>query len=304
MRWFQTTRSDFETDTLTDVIVTEDCSVELPVADSIDGPDMEVHVITDPSFELGDGWAVHASSNVFIGAYSKENAWASDGNWSLCVNFDFSKLYFYDDFARIYQTVDLTGVDTLMFDYACYAYCDLTMISVEVGGVGIWNRSGPDANDIQPFNDQTVDVSSFNGPQELSLKVTSAFFGWFDAYVFWDNLRAYRTIPEEVSPGSIVSTPMSINADQKWDVVNYNVTIPEGTALTVDVLPADGTTPIPGYADIPSGADISHLTQKTIRLRANLSTTQRNITPSLHDWTVYYENPDFESDWSNVVSSQ
>ena len=101
MRWFQTTRPDFENDTLDGVIATEDCSVELPVADSIDGPDMEVSVVADPSFELGDGWEVFASSNVFISAYSRENAWASDGNWSLCVNYDHSKLYFYDDYARI-----------------------------------------------------------------------------------------------------------------------------------------------------------------------------------------------------------
>ena len=72
----------------------------------------------------------------------------------------------------------------------------------------------------------------------------------------------------------------------------------------VDVLPADGTTPIPGYANIPNGADISNITQNTIRLRANLSTTQRHITPSLHDWSVYYENPALESDWSNIVTSQ
>ena len=191
-----------------------------------------------------------------------------------------------------------------MLDYACYAYCDLTSISVEIGGVGVWNRIGPDANDIQAFNNETVDVSSYSGRHELALKVESEFFGWFDAYIFWDNLRTYRTIPQEVLPGSIVSTPMSINADQKWDIVNYNATIPEGTALTVDVLPAEGTNPIPGYINIPNGADIRHITHKTIRLRANLSTTQRHITPSLHDWSVYYENPAFKSGWSNVVNSQ
>jgi len=303
MRWSQTTRSEFETDILTDVIVTDDCNVVLPVADSIDGSEMEVQVVADPSFEFDDGWAVHATSNMFIGVCSRDNAWASDGNWSICINFDFSKFYFYDDFARIYQTVDLTGVDTILFDYACAGYCNLALLSFEVDGIGLWNRNGPEPNDIQPVYDVSLDVSSYSGPHELSLKAESENYGWFDAYIFWDNLRTYRTIPEEVSPGSIVSTPMSINADQKWDTVNYNITVPEGTALTVDVLPAEGEIPIPGYSDIPGGADISKISQRTIRLRANLSTTQRNITPSLNEWSVDYENPAFVSDWSNIVSS-
>ncbi len=304
MKWFQTTRSDFETDVLTDVIITEDCSVELPVADSIDAPDMKVNVVTDPSFELGDGWAIHAYSGIFIGAASKDNAWASDGNWSLIVNYDHSKLYLLGDTARIYQTVDFTDVDTLVFDYACFGYCDVTSISVEIDGISVWRTIGPEVFSILPFYNEIVDVSSYSGPRELALTVKCEFNGWFDAYIFWDNLRTYRTIPEEVSPGSIVSTPMSINADQKWDTVNYNATIPQGAALTVDVLPAEGENPIPGYSDIPNGADISDISQRTIRLRANLSTTQRNITPSLHDWSVDYENPEFESDWSNVVNSQ
>jgi len=304
MRWVQTTRADFETDVLTDVIATEDCNVELPVADSIGGSDMEVHVIDDPSFESGGGWRINLVPPVDVWAYSKDNTWASDGDWSLGVVFDHSNLSFYDDYARIYQTVDLTGVDTLMFDYACYGYGDLTLISVEVGGIVVWYEYGvEDLNDIHAYYDEVVDVSSFNGPQELNLKVESDFFGWFDAYVFWDNLRTYRAIPQEVLPGSIVSTPMSINSDQTWDIINYNATIPAGTILTVDVLPANGTTPIPGYSDVLSGTDLSGISQRTIRLRANLSTTQRHITPALHDWSVYYENAAFESDWSNTVSS-
>lgn len=305
MRWFQTTHSDFETDVLTDVIATEDCNVELPVADRSGGSEMEVHVIKDPSFESGWGWAVSYISNVYVGAYSKDNTWASDGNWSLGVEFDHSNLSFYDDYARIYQTVDLTGIDTLKFDYACYGYAESTIISVEIGDFRAWYEYGiDDLNDVHPIYNEIVDVSSFSGPKELSLKVKSDLFGWFDAYVFWDNLRTYRTIPQEILPGSIISTPISINDDQTWDFVNYNATIPTGTALTVDVLPKNGTIPIPGYSDISNGADISNISHKTIRLRANLSTNRRHITPSLHDWSVYYENDAFESDWSNIVSSQ
>ncbi|MBN2180857.1 MAG: proprotein convertase P-domain-containing protein [Sedimentisphaerales bacterium] len=305
MRWFQTTRSDFKTDTLTDVITTRDCNVELPVADSSESDTMEVHVIDDPSFETGGDWRINCLSNVQVGAYSRDNNWASDGNWSLGVSFNHSYLCFYDDYAQIFQTVDWTGVDTLMFDYGYYGYGNLTLVSVEIGGIVAWYEFGTEALDSVHANfNETIDVSSINGPKELNLKVASDFFGWFDAWVFWDNLRTYRTIPQEVLPGSVISTPVSINDDQTWDILDYSATIPAETALTVDILPENGTNSIPGYSDMLSGMDLSGLSQKTIRLRANLSTNQRHITPELHDWSVFYKNPALESGWSNVVSSQ
>jgi hypothetical protein len=87
--------------------------------------------------------------------------------------------------------------------------------------------------------------------------------------------------------------------------VNFNTTIPVDTELTVDILPAAGSTPVSGYENVSSGAELSGIGDPTIRLRANLSTTDPANTPVLHDWSVTYTDPAFacESNWSNVESS-
>jgi hypothetical protein len=106
------------------------------------------------------------------------------------------------------------------------------------------------------------------------------------------------------SPGSVVSAPVTLPSGGTWGIVDFNLTTPPDTELTVDVLPAVGSTPIAGYENVPSGADLSGISNTTIRLRANLSTNEPNSTPALHDWSVTYGDPaGIESDWSNVEIS-
>jgi hypothetical protein len=152
-------------------------------------------------------------------------------------------------------------------------------------------------------NDITIDVSAFNGRQELKLRVEVDRSGRFWAGVFWDNLRTYGP-GGSMTSGSIVSTPISLGEDDTWDILAFNATTPKGTELTVDVLPATGLTPIAGYDNVLSGTDLSDLSQRTIRLRANLSTSDSEATPVLHDWSVTNTDASSESDWSNVESSQ
>jgi M6 family metalloprotease-like protein len=107
-----------------------------------------------------------------------------------------------------------------------------------------------------------------------------------------------------VNSGSIVSSPISLPAGGSWGKADFNAVTPASTALTVDVLPAAGSTPITGYANVSIGADLSGISNTTIRLRANLSTTDPNKTPALGDWSVTYADPaGFESGWSNIVFS-
>ncbi|MFB0525828.1 MAG: hypothetical protein ACETVZ_09815, partial [Phycisphaerae bacterium] len=144
--------------------------------------------------------------------------------------------------------------------------------------------------------------SAFSGRQDLQLKVQVNRSGSFFNGIFWDNLRTYG--PSGYVPsGRIVSAPISLDDDDTWDIAVFNATTPAGTSLTVDVLPATGSSPIPGYANILSGSDLSGLNGRTIRLRANLSTSDPAATPVLHDWSVTYTNASCESNWSNVESS-
>jgi hypothetical protein len=49
---------------------------------------------------------------------------------------------------------------------------------------------------------------------------------------------------------------------------------------------------------------LSDLADRTIRLGANLATTNPSATPALHDWSLTYSDAARQSTWSNVESSQ
>ncbi len=69
----------------------------------------------------------------------------------------------------------------------------------------------------------------------------------------------------------------------------------------LDVLPETGEDPIDGLTDIPSGVSLDGITERTIRLRASLSTANSTATPILHDWSVSHVDVSCASDWSESV---
>jgi hypothetical protein len=133
---------------------------------------------------------------------------------------------------------------------------------------------------------------------------------WYGAhsygYTLMSNAINYVTSSGYVSSGTCISAPITPSPFLEWNTVSFAKTTPAGTTLTVDILPASGSTPIPGYANIASGTDLSGLAQTTIRLRANLATTNAAVTPSLDLWTVTWQAaPEYaESAFSNVEWSQ
>ena len=225
--------------------------------------------------------------------------WVSDGSWVAGVIFSDDDSYDKGDIADWHQSVDWTGIETLVLDY-CSTFGSQLISKVVIGETEVW--SDPDTGEIMDVhNDITIDVSAFNGRHELNLRAEVDKPGRFWAGIFWDNLRTYG--PSSPPLGSIVSTPISLGEDDTWDILEFNATIPKGTELAIDVLPETGSTPIAGYDNIPSGTDLSDLSERTIRLRANLSTSDSEATPALHDWSVTYTDASCESDWSNVESS-
>ncbi|RPJ79574.1 MAG: hypothetical protein EHM20_01030, partial [Alphaproteobacteria bacterium] len=104
--------------------------------------------------------------------------------------------------------------------------------------------------------------------------------------------------------GDIISSQINLPQSGYWGTIDINSTTPLDTNLTIDVLPASGSAPILGYENVLNDADLSGITESIIRVRANLSTNDTNVTPILHDWTVtYYDPAGVESVWSNVESS-
>ena len=304
--WFQTSREDFGTGALADTEITDDGDVVLPTGGG--DPDTELHVIADPSFESETlaGWSGDGDGPVFVGGVTDNVLWASDGDGAGIVLFYSNYYYDRGDWGALIQPVDWTGVDTLEFDYASFGYANLLEASVFIGDTQIWSHKGKNSsrrpNYTSTGSNVKKDVSSFIGVQYLSLVVQAQVSGWFDAAILWDNLRTYGP-GVNVTSGEIISSAISIGEDDTWHVLTFDATIPAGTGLTLDVLPAEGTNPIPGYVNLPGGTDLSGLGERTIRLRANLSTNSLGVSPVLHDWSVSYTDAARESNWSNVVSS-
>jgi outer membrane protein assembly factor BamB len=70
-----------------------------------------------------------------------------------------------------------------------------------------------------------------------------------------------------------------------WDTLTYESTVPYHTTLTVDVLDMEDQVLM---SDLPSGALVAldSSTYPALRLRANLSTTDGDLTPRLDQWTL------------------
>lgn len=97
--------------------------------------------------------------------------------------------------------------------------------------------------------------------------------------------------------GDAVSVAISPSSLSGWEEVDASISIPASTAVTVHVLDSGGAL-VPdavlpgnstGFTTFP--VDISGLsttTYATIALRANLGTTDANVTSSVSEWSVSY----------------
>ena len=83
---------------------------------------------------------------------------------------------------------------------------------------------------------------------------------------------------------SVVIQP-SLSYYKDWAVFTANDTVPAGTNINYKILDASGNTIMP----VVSGQNISGITQTSIRLYAELTTSDISYTPSLHDWEVCWE---------------
>jgi len=80
---------------------------------------------------------------------------------------------------------------------------------------------------------------------------------------------------------------------QVMTTIDFNKTIPTDTALTIDIQAGNTATPDETWTawqtNVSSGGDISSLGSKRyIQYKANLSTTDISVTPSLDDITINY----------------
>lgn len=293
--WSQTSQSDFQGDTLNDTTVTGEGDVVLA------GGTTQTQAIANPSCETAlttrATWTTLQNSTTIYPKRSLD--WAADGTWSFGI-VSVKGYHNYGDYGCFRQTVSWTGVDTLVFDY-CTMRAGPLMAKILIGGREVWSAQATGADPDARFN-VSIDVSNLTGSQVLELKAEGARAGTYDGGVYFDNLRTYSQA-QYPAAGRVVSTAINLPEGCSWDTVTFHATAPAGTQVTLDVLPAAGSTPIAGCEGIRSAAGLSGITESTIRLRANLLTGNPAATPVLHDWSVVYAKPACESDWSSAESS-
>ncbi len=146
-------------------------------------------------------------------------------------------------------------------------------------------------------------AQSTQHPGETALTMTmpySTVTGPYYMQVFTAATKSYLSSGDVISPAITPATWIA------WRTLNYTADIPSDTAITVDILPETGSTPVPGWTGLAPGADLRLLTVMPVRLRARLSTTNTAVTPALLDWGVTWQaEPDrrVESPWSAPVMS-
>ena len=109
--------------------------------------------------------------------------------------------------------------------------------------------------------------------------------------------------------GQIVSQAISPTVRSQWGTLNYTADVTgAGTSLTVDVL--DGASSSVLATNVANGTNLNGISAvaaaSSIKLRANLATSNTANTPLLNDWSVGYTalpNQSAASAWSNIVQS-
>jgi hypothetical protein len=193
-----------------------------------------------------------------------------------------------------------------VFDYCSFYGADMRS-QVLIGDQEVWSHTHTDRW-AADHSDLAVDVSGITGRKDLMLRAEITGISGTNSAMMWDNLRTYGTVGYEPS-GTVVSTLVGIGQEDTWDLLRFNAAAAPGATLTVDVLSAGGSLPIDPWQQIPRAGDgvvavgLSDLADRSIRLRANLSTSNPTVTPVLHDWMLTYSDAARQSPWSNVESS-
>lgn len=295
--WSQTSKAEFQTDTLVDARATNDGDVVLtggpasPVVDTVGG--------TGSNFTTIDGF--------FNGFFAIKSTVLTQ--------------------IEVYLDIPTsTSIEFVVYEGGALLddpYNRIHSSTLASSGTGTkFYSSGPISVSLQAGRHYMLgNTSSGTVTQYYNLSSSSPSFanhtGWgtctgtpapdilsviyYAAYTFYHRYTTDDST-DYASYGRVVSSVIELPAagDWGWDVVDFNATMPENTEFTIDVL--NGLDDSVILADVNSGTDINRITATELKLRANLSTEDPTNTPALHDWSVSYAGP-CESNWSNVESS-
>lgn len=155
--------------------------------------------ISNPDFEEDSGWVFFDNGDYWVGEYS--SFWASHGfrsylihippEGSLCENYPGANTY-----GEISQSVDLTGVDGILFDFRTFGTWDIPLFSpdyyesaeVWVDAIEVYHKE----REVGDFYNQIIPVSGFIGTHKLTFRMQfhEDFCSSFnDKGMYIDNLR-------------------------------------------------------------------------------------------------------------------
>ena len=317
--WFQTTQTQFNSDVLSGVQSTTNHTI-VPVSGG--------SVITNSSFEPNlNGWTIVKPSWYTVASEAYGNTLGTNAlniynsNPSSFGNFN-------GDHAGVYQTVNMTGVSTILVDFG-YDSTSGSNLNVnfeiyisETSQTGI--RVGTKVEDWRPLqnvtlgNARSIDVSSYNFTGNKLIKIVAYHAipstDYAERYFYIDNLRT-------VSPpkGTITSTPIhlaSVQGTSGFAGITWNQTL-GGGSLKLDVQQSadgiSGWTNVAGYAGITAtgdGAKTFDLTSMYPYSHIRLVGQLDGANVVMQDWSVQFKVEEIDcasetkwtsNGWSNGV---
>lgn len=270
--------------------------------------------IVNESFEtdsLGStsatSWAKSSSPAMFfiVEQYSQGAPLPTDGTKYAVLYTGWSVTHVVGESISISQTIDFTGSTQLVFDSTLTkttSWMNAIRAEVKIDGTSVWSKTTEGS-----ATNQAVNVSSLSGVHVVSLECSVILGGVYDPqWACFDNLRL-NGIGGYASSGNLVSAPISRSLTG-WGQLLYTADTPAGSGLTVDVL--DSANAVLATA-VPNGTDLNNIpavaAQTSIRLRANLTSTNTAVTPRLRNWLVTsvgaLATVPTAGPWSNVVAS-
>ncbi|MDY6836033.1 MAG: DUF2341 domain-containing protein [Chloroflexota bacterium] len=270
--------------TSTNIMMSDSGEVQLVILESI----------PNYSFEENNSWDYRRSDLDLDGFYS--SLWSSHESRSARLDMDLSGSVSRNDYTEVRQDIDLTGINTIVFDTKLRAERNGEFVAeVRVDSDVLWSKTITRTTTV--YIDEIIDVSEYNGVQWVSFRVRATEWTNDEFVAYYDNIRAIGQ-DQYITSGTLRSLPIPTDSDSRFAVGNLFDAIdtqPEGTSITyhVEYSSDNGTTwqliPDSTLQNNSTGLisdDISTITPdyELIRLVANLSTDDSSVTPSINVW--------------------
>jgi hypothetical protein len=242
-----------------------------------------IDVISEHSFETVTDWIYSETDNKFNGA--KSTTWKTDGTYSY--RFSSTQNIPSGEHSQILQSVDFTNMDTITFDANLWQEtAGKFEAQVLVDSTIVWSNEPP-TTATECLN-ESINVSSYTGTHNLIFRIeTRERTLNKDQTNYFDNIRT-----NYYSSASLTSTPITLSSLAGWDKFYANDTInaTQGTNITYKILNAADNSTLCTITSTQANAgyDISSNASgvSSIRLYADLTTSDTAYTPALHGWNV------------------